>query len=176
MSLNINQERVMFYRNIVKHFGDAVMTKVKEFPKVCDPSSLSKPYPTCREGFSVYYAKLGCMLCIDDRYIACIAENDNHEIGHQRHLSTIPWVSFQTRTIDSLPMKLKDQTLKTVQVESFRDRIGIREKLKDRNVYYAEKTPIKIELLFDKDGSIFSETGTIQSALDTYNCVVTFLI
>ncbi len=165
-SLNIHQEKLKFYSTIVSYFGDALMTKVKEFPPTSPTSGT----------FSVYYSKLGCLLCINDRYIACIVKNDPHPIGNQKHLSDMRWVSFQTRTIEHLPMKLASQTLKTTVPDGIRDKIILQEKLGDRCVYYAQNAPIKVELLYDKDNHIYSETGTVQSALDTYNCSISFLI
>ena len=40
----------------------------------------------------------------------------------------------------------------------------------------SKTTPLKIELLFTKEDDNYSNSGTIQSALDTYNCVLSFTI
>lgn len=164
--VNIFQEKVSFYNTIIKSFGDPIMTKVKQLPR----PSADKP------GFSVYYAKVGCLLCLDDRYIACIVDKDVLPLGSNRRLSEISWISFQTRTIDNLPMKLKDQKIKGEHVDGLKDKIVLKQRLADRYVYYAEKSPVKIELLFDQNETTYSETGTIQSALDTYNCSISFLL
>jgi len=126
--------------------------------------------------FSVYYAKVGCLLCVDNRYIVCIVANDNHPIGNQKLLSQLPWISFQTREIEDMPMKLKSQEIKNTNSTLLKDKITLKYRLKDRYVYYAEKNPVKVELLFSENENIFSETGTLQSALDTYNCSISFVV
>lgn len=165
MSINIFQEKLAVQRAVVSYFGDAIMTKIKQ----------TQPTDT-KPSYSLYYAKIGCMLCVEDRYIIAILESDPYPIGSQEQLSRINWVSFQTRTLDKPPAVLKTQQLKSKMTPAITDKIKLIDARKDRNVYISNSLPISIELLFTKEDDHYADTGTIQSALDTYNCVLSFNI
>lgn len=157
--MSIFEEKNSVKNAFIKYFGDVTMTKVKQVNK-----------------FSLYYARIGCLLCIDDRYILTIVEHDDMQIGYERKLSAIDWTSFQTRTVDKLPMNLKTQQNRSEITPILLDKIKLAEKRTDKNIYMCNNYPLQIELLFSKDNDSYSESGTIQSALDTYNCVVSFTI
>ena len=165
MSINIFQEKLKIQNSIVDYFGDTIMTKLKQ-----SPETHNKP------SYSLYYAKIGCMLCVEDRYIIAVTEQDPYNIGFQQRLSELNWISFQTRTIEKSPGQLKTQQLKSKSSQIITDKIKSYEKREDRNVYMALNVPLKVELLYTKDDDNYSDSGTIQSALDTYNCVLTFTI
>lgn len=165
MSINIFQEKLSIQGAIVKYFGDAVVTKVKQ-----------TPHTHYKPSYSLYYAKIGCMLCVEDRYIIVVVEDDPYPLGSQEYLSQLNWISFQTRTIDKPPAQLKTQQVKSVLHSLLTDRIRLTEKKQDRNVYMSHTLPVKIELLYTGEDDSYSESGTIQSALDTYNCVLTFTV
>lgn len=165
MSINIYQERLTVQKGIVDYFGDVVVTKCKEIPE-----TRTSPH------YSVYYGRIGCLLCIDDRYIIIIVEDDSYPIGHQNYLSSLNWTSFQTRTIQKAPRDLKTQTAKSNITPVVSCKIKLSEKRDDRYVYFTDSIPIKIELLFTKNDDSYAEFGTVQSALETYNCVITFTL
>ena len=170
-STNFNIEYVKndFRNSITKYFGNPVMTKLRELSN----------------GYSIYYAKVGCMLCVEDRYILCFIRNDNEEIFTNMKLSSLQWVSFQTRTIEQLEILTSDGmkkiTLKTQEKPTFTDKnildkIYQTEKKSDRNVYSFDIQPVKVELLYTESDTEYSNSGTLQTALETFNCVLTFLI
>lgn len=165
MSINIHQEKLNVYRNVVNYFGDIVLTKGMEIPETFNSSA-----------YSLYYARIGCLLCIDDRYIVVIVEGSEYQINHQSRLSSLNWISFQTRTIEKPPVNLKTQTSKDELNEFMNSRIKLTDKKTDRYIYFTEESPIKIELLFTKNDTMYSEFGTIGSALSTYNCVISFIM
>lgn len=166
MSINIYQERVTVQKAMVDYFGDVVVTKCREIPETRNSPA-----------YSVYYARIGCMLCIDDRYIVIIVEaNRSYPMRHQAYLSSLNWTSFQTRTIDKAPKDLKTQTAKSKITPVIASKIKLAEKRDDRYVYFTDGVPVKVELLFTKNDDSYAEFGTIQSALETYNCVVSFTL
>lgn len=165
MSINIFQEKLAIQKSIVEYFGDAVMVKIKQIPE-----TQTKP------SYSLFYAKIGCMLCVEDRYIICVIEQDPYPLGFQQRLSEMNWISFQTRTIEKSPGQLKTQQLKSKMTSILSDKIKLSDKRTDRNVYMAATVPLKVELLYTKEDDTYADSGTIQSALDTYNCVLTFTI
>lgn len=166
MAINIYQEKLIVQKAIVSYFGDLIMTKVKQIPHT--PTSPS---------YSIYYANIGCMLCVEDRYLVVIMESDPFPIGNPEYLSQMNWISFQTRTIENAPYQLKiQQQTKPVVTQTLLDKIQLTETKEDRSVYIASTIPVKVELLYTKEDDSYAEKGTIKSALDTYNCVITFTI
>lgn len=165
MSINIFQEKREVQNAVVDYFGDAIMTKVKQTPQ-----TQTKP------SYALYYAKIGCMLCVEDRYIIAVVEKDPFPVGSEEYLSQMNWVSFQTRTLVKPPAQLKTQQLKSKMTEHITNKIKLIDTRDDRNVYIASTLPLKCELLFTKEDDNYADSGTIQSALDTYNCVLTFTI
>lgn len=171
MSINVEHEKQKCRESICRYFGNPIMTKLRV------------------DGiYSIYYAKSGCMLCIDDRYILCIVENDINPMFTNVILSNLHWVCFQTRTISDLQIlvngKTTSITLKSQEKPNYTDVI-ISEKIysmdvsmenRDRVVYSAESLPIRVELLFSEKDRDYSPSGTIQGAMDTFNCVLSFIM
>jgi len=116
------------------------------------------------------------MLCIDDRYIVVIVEDNSFPIGHQTYLSNLDWVSFQTRTLENPPIEMKTQTSKPKMTPVVASKIKVTEKKDDRYVYLCDNYLVRVELLFTKDDDTYADSGTIQSAIDTYNCVISFTV
>lgn len=165
MSINIYQERLNVQKSILEYFGDLIVTKLRDTPE-----TQSSP------AYSLYYARIGCLLCIDDRYLVIVVEGKSYPIGHQTYLSSLNWTSFQTRTIDKAPKDLKTQQSKSKITPIISSKIKLAEKRSDRYVYFTDNAPVRVELLFTKNDDSYAEFGTIQSALDTYNCVVSFTL
>ena len=164
--MNINNEKNNIYQSIGNFFGNPYFTKAFESQK----DRLNNVY-------SVYYAKIGCMLCIEDRYLVAIVNNDNNAIGNKDRLLNLPWISFQTRTLEKPPI----QGLRTVDVKSINSSLMSEEtyltnKLNDKWIYECKKSPLTIELLLDDDTSNYSAKGTIKTCLETYMCVLNLTI
>ncbi len=168
MSINILNEKSEIYFGITSYIGDVVLTLIKKIPAIRNSPS-----------YSLYYAKIGCLLCIEDRYIICVIEEDPYPIGHQEYLSNLSWVSFQTRTItqppDNLNLRIQESKSKGLNF-IVNDKILLQEKTNDKCIYLSQTLPLKVELLFTEHDDSYASTGTIQSALDTYNCVLSFTI
>lgn len=160
-------EKMLVYPSIVNYFGDITLKKMKHIPA----TSYDKP------SYSIYYAKVGCLLCVEDRYIVAITENDNYPMESERFLSELEWVSFQTRTIETLPFpshKIRTQQIQNRPNRFVSDSIQFIKSESDRNIYTSNLYPLFIELLYTDQDSNYSKTGSIQSALETYNCVLKF--
>ena len=87
--------RQEIYNNIVNYFGDIIFTKLNS--KATSDGTV----------YGLYYCKVGCMLCIDNRYLLVIVKEDTNgssdneiPVGTQMYLSNLQWISFQTRSID----------------------------------------------------------------------------
>lgn len=160
--MNIELEKDAIRKNISEYFGSLYMTKCKEM-----------------QGYSIYYAKIGCMLCIDNQYVVLTVPNDNYRIGTMLPISDLPWNTFQTRTIKKLPIniKLTAQTPTKKINDMLNSNISVMEKLNDRFIYYCDEYPILVELLSNGTDDIsYSDKGKVLTAIETYNCVIHFQI
>ena len=152
--------RTSIYNIIVEYFGDIVMTK----------KSINNEY-------SVYYSNIGCLLCLDNRYLVAITQNDDFPINYSCKLSELSWVSFQTRIFDKIGFRLKQQQIKQLKVSRLLlSKIEKVDETKTKSVYMSHDVPLKIELLKENEIDKHSETGTIKIALDTYACVLSFIL
>ena len=53
---DIYKEKVIIRQSLIDYFGDLLMTKIQETEQSYNKRS-----------YSLYYAKIGCMLCVEDR-------------------------------------------------------------------------------------------------------------
>ena len=160
------RDKQRIYTDVANYFGNTVLTKLSSIPR--------------RTPIGVYYARIGCLLCDDNQYIVALVEGDNTPIGNTEMLSDLKWISFQTRMLDKLPNNstLSSREFKSVlsRDTTLTDKIQLQERRQDRCVYHSTHYPVQIELLIEKENDTYAESGTIRSALDTYACVITFLI
>lgn len=163
MALNISQERSYIYQSLTSYFGNILAIKGKDVDK-----------------FSVYYANVsaGCLLCLEDRYLVIITDRDPFPLGNREKLQSLRWISFQTRTIDLPPITgMRSQSYKPIMDQEFlSDKINRVQAKDDRDVYFSDRYPLQIELLYTDNVTSYAPKGTIQTALDTFNCTITFTI
>jgi hypothetical protein len=160
MDFNISAEKTKIQREIASLYGDVILTKQREVGEL-----------------SLYYARVGCMMCVDDRYVIAVVAGDHNPLKTQRRLSGLNWVSFQTRTIEGdIGLQTRDiPAVKPIGVLASPIR-AVSEK-KDRKVYVCDSVPLlQIELLYAEEGDGYSDSGTVHSALETYSCVLSFTI
>lgn len=170
------------YNAIVDYFGDIVMTKLNS-KSTSDGTS-----------YGLYYCKVGCMLCIDNRYLLVIVkeDNDNIHVGTQIYLSNLHWMSFQTRSIDDFEtvnpynIKIKQQNVKNNRNNIIDMEMKLSEELNDRVRYEcSEHYPITVDIMKKKskekniydlmDGyekEYYTPTCSIQTLLESYQCVL----
>jgi hypothetical protein len=171
------------YNSIVEYFGDVIMTKLNS-KSTSDGTS-----------YGLYYCRIGCMLCVDNRYLLVIVKenSDNIQIGTQMYLSNLHWISFQTRAIDDFEtvnpynIKIKQQNIKNNRNNIIDMEMKISEELHDRVRYEcSEHYPITVDIMKKKskekniydmmDGyekEYFTPTCSIQTLLESYQCVLT---
>ena len=162
--MNINSEYSRIYSAVTSYFGNPVMVK-----------GITTPPDRFNRQFSIYYARIGCLLCIDNQYLVAVIGEDTQPIGNTERLNNLKWISFQTRKFEDSPAKMKTQEIKSVIKADLQETVTVSNKLIDRWVYEPQFSPLKLELLLDEDTSNYSETGTLKSCLDTYMCVLTFI-
>lgn len=174
------------YNAIVQYFGDIVMTKLNS--KSTSDGNI----------YGLYYCRIGCMLCIDNRYILVIVKensdsNESIPIGTQMYLSNLHWISFQTRSIDDFEtvnphnIKIKQQNVTNNRNNIIDMEMKLTQELNDRVCYdCSEHYPISVDIMKKKskekniydmmDGfekEYFTPTCSIQTLLESYQCVLT---
>jgi len=164
--MNINLEKHNVYKNISDYYNNPVFVKINDTP-------INK----YNVSFSIYYCKIGCMLCIDDRYLIAMVYNDNMPVGNNERLSNLKWISFQTRTLES-NLKLKSIDISVKPNNFVNSIIELNEVVNNENlnkyIYYLNS--LKIELLSNDVDVSYSSKGTIKSCLESYNCVLSFIL
>lgn len=181
----ISQE---IYNNIVNYFGDIIFTKLNS--KATSDGTV----------YGLYYCKVGCMLCIDNRYLLVIVKEDTNgssdneiPVGTQMYLSNLHWISFQTRSIDDFEtvnpygIKIKQQNVKNNRNMIIDLEMKLLEELNDRVSYEcSENYPISVDIMKKKskekniynmmDGyekEYYTPTCSLQTLLESYQCVLT---
>ena len=178
------------YNSIVDYFGDVIMTKLNS--KSTSDGSV----------YGLYYCRVGCMLCVDNRYLLVIVkESDVHSgndqgnisVGTQMYLSNLHWISFQTRSIDEFEtvnpydIKIKQQNVKNNRNAIVDMEMKMSEELNDRVRYEcSEHYPITVDIMKKKsrekniydmmDGyekEYYTPTCSLQTLLESYQCVLT---
>jgi hypothetical protein len=168
----INHNYIMkqdIYNSLVEYFGDVVMTKLNS--KSTSDGSV----------YGLYYCRIGCMLCVDNRYLLVIVKesNDNNgqninqsdiPVGTQMYLSNLHWISFQTRSIDEFEtvnpydIKIKQQNVKNNRNAIVDMEMKMSEELNDRVRYEcSEHYPITVDIMKKK-----SREKNIYDMMDGY--------
>ena len=177
------------YNSIVDYFGDVVFTKI---------NSKSTSDGT---NYGIYYCKIGCMLCVDNRYLIAIVKeetnphdfyNDHYyeeketiPIGSQIYLSNLQWNSFQTRSIDDFEsinphnIKLKQQNVKNNRNVIVDLEMKQSNETQDRVVYdCSENYPIVVDIMKrkSKEKSIYDQMNGYENEYYSEKCSLQTLL
>lgn len=146
------------FEAFVEYFNNPLMVKIKNV-----------------SNFSMYCVKIYAMLGNAYRYLIVLSEIDFEELGFKKHLKDIEWVSLQTRTLQekhivhthSYPKNLKPP---------LNDKISVQSRTEDASTYKAENLPLVITLLNTRKNNKhqYSPSGTIVSALETFQTIINF--
>lgn len=130
-------------------------------------------------GKSIYACKIFSLLSVDNRYIIAITPKDDIPIGFMRWLKDLEWECFQTRSIRDYPHKFKTShkyTVTTVKkTGEYLTPFYVRSRAKEACEYVSNDLPLLITLLNSgKSIYTFGNEGTLVSALETFNTILTF--
>lgn len=136
--------------------------------------------------FGVWYAKYSG-LTMDEKYIVCICQNCEEDVGTQKLLSELFWISFQTRHLTQPPARgFIEQNCENLITPFLNSKIQRARFDKIKSIYSCSTAPIVVELLHvrecNEDGcSIplideYPEEGTILSAIMTFSCVIRIVL
>jgi hypothetical protein len=170
------------YNSIVEYYGDVIFTKLNS--KATSDGNF----------YGLYYCKVGCMLCIDNRYLlAIVKEEIDVPIGTHIYLSNLNWISFQSRSIDEFDtvnpynIKIKQQGVKNNRNTITDIEMRLIDEQNDRVIYEcSENYPITVDIMKKKskekniynmmDGyekEFYTKTCSLQTLLESYQCVLT---
>lgn len=160
-SSKIYEEQFDIYSNISKYFGNIALTKLKEVGDT-----------------SMYYAKVGCLTCLENKYIAVVLKNDNKPIGYSDYLINLRWICFQTRLLDTPPSNtLRSINYTSENTDFLNEVVQLFDKNDIKYTYFSNKYPIlQVDLLCDDEQKEYSNKGTMKACLDTFACMLTFTL
>jgi len=156
--VDFEPEKESIYKHMVEYFNHPVLHKIKDV-----------------ETFSVYMAKLYCLLSNECRYIVVFVEKDVNPPGSQKQLDNMFWVSFQTRTMadnhDIPPHSYEPRMYEPLNVLLKRTEV-----LPGNSIYDCDKYSISVTLLHEDETitNSYQDIGTIVGALETFQTIITF--
>lgn len=151
-------EKDEVYTHFDSYFNQPVLIKVKDV-----------------ENYSVYMTKTYCLLSGICRYIMTFVPTDEESKGTPKLLSELKWESLQTRTLmddHDIPSHAYNARMGT-KLDAVIERTSITD---ESSVYKCEDLPITLTLLHKNPGtpSEYQKTGTVVSAVETYQTIITF--
>ena len=144
------------YELFVNYFNNPKMFKIKNI-----------------ENLSIYMAKTYCLLSRECRYIIVIENKNNENIMSCKRLNKIEWISLQTRTLSDNHDLPSHHYISTKKSQLNCD-IFFKDKNNNSANYYCKKYEIDIELLYTEKNKQYQKEGTLISAIETYQTVITF--
>lgn len=157
LDTNYNPDHETTYKAFVDYFGNPLMTKIKNV-----------------QDYSMYLAKIHCLLSNQFRYLITFISKDNNSRGVTESLSNLYWESIQTRTMED-NHKLKSHTYAPRNMKPLTAKIDILTRDKEKSTYKCEELSLEVTLLHKRgDVHEYNNRGTVVSALETYNTIITF--
>ncbi len=166
------------------------MNKIYEVvSKLFNGITIFKISDNIESGVSIYKANVSSLLCSEFRYIIIVSDLDYNQIGTTIPLNGLKWKSFQTRCSNTEQSGGVQQytTILSNELKSSIKKINF--DVKGSNVIYkCDQFPnLKIELLSKTrkmstyeetlgklDNDSYANVGTLQSALNTFYCVLSW--
>lgn len=125
--------------------------------------------------YSVYMTKIYAMLGNAHRYLILFIEQDHEPIGNTKSMKNCEWVSLQTRTLED-QYHLKPHVYTSEKKPPLNQKINIVSQDEKKSIYNCETLPLTITLLHTRKNTKYQyqQTGTIVSALETFQTVISF--
>lgn len=163
LNYGYDPSRTHIYDAFTKYFNNPIMKKLKN---VSSNNS--------NNNYSMYISKINAHLGVEFRYLIVLVGDYQTDIGVEQYLSNLEWNCLQTRTLvddHSLPL----HTYFPKKIPELDKKIQLQTKDEKQYVYSVDEMPITISLLVRKKTDLeYNNTGTIVSALETYQTLVYF--
>lgn len=146
------------YKYFYTYFNEPIMTKIKDV-----------------EIYSVYMTKIHAMLGNSYRYLILFIAKDIEKNGSTKKMSDCEWISLQTRTLEDFH-NIKSHVYNAHRASYLNQKIIIKDRGETQTSYDVESLPIIITLLHTRKNCSYqyNQTGTVVSALETYQTIVNF--
>lgn len=155
---------------IRKGFSDlykgVIMTKTNEYDQ--------EPYGV----YGIYKARLNSYTMGDMNIIIAIVQDDDLPLGTRKLIDSLEWMSFQTRVMTNVKKDLNGFNLPIqnymIKGDSIlNDRIKAVKETPTKMIYSTSNLPLKVEILKLNEDDTFSEEGSVMSALEVFQTVIT---
>ena len=151
-------EQDYIYESFAYYFDNPLMVKTKDV-----------------DNYSMYICKIHCLLNKDYRYIILFTDQDTNINGFKKPLKDLKWVSFQTRTLSDHHPNLIQHNYTPKRQHPFTSEINAIKRDKEGVTYHAKDLNILILLLTqEKESKFYQNKGSIASAFETYNTIISF--
>ena len=146
------------YKEFYNYFDNPVITKTKDVME-----------------YTVYMTKIYSLLGNAFRYLILFVTKDDNSIGTEKKMDTIEWISLQTRTLEE-HHNLKKHSYNNKKTSDLKQKINVVNRDTTKSTYNAETYPLIITLLHTRKNNTYQyqPTGTIDSALETFQTIITF--
>lgn len=153
-----NPDKEEIYKSFTDYFENPMMTKIKDVGH-----------------YSMYLCKIYCLLSTNNRYVIIFVRKDKRKHGSSESLKYLQWDSLQTRSIED-NHNLPKHKYRPRNTQELSQKININKREQNHSKYDCEKYPLTITLLHVKKDSLFeyNTTGTIVTAIETYNTIISF--
>jgi hypothetical protein len=122
--------------------------------------------------FSLYMVKTYCLLNTQCRYIIMIVPFDTNSVNFPLKMRDVDWVSLQTREL-SENHKIPSHNYQPSSFLPLNKKIERIEQNESMSTYICKDYPLTIKLLQKKGMNEFQSKGTIITALETYQTIIT---
>jgi len=122
--------------------------------------------------YSLYMVKIYCLLNNQCRYIVMVVPYDTNPIHFPMALYGSDWVSLQTREL-SENHKIPSHSYQPSNFAPLNKKINRVEQTENMSTYICDEYPLTIKLIHKKGLNEFQSRGTIITALETYQTVIT---
>ena len=146
------------YEAFTDYFNNPVLTKIKNVDK-----------------YTVYMARIHAMLGNAYRYLVIFVERDVNMFGTTKKMDELTWISLQTRTLED-QHNLKPHTYQAAQKPPLNQKINIQDRNEKQSTYHSTDFHLVITLLHTRKNNSYQyqPTGTIVSALETFQTIINF--
>lgn len=157
LDTSYDPNRDKLYQIFTEYFEDPMMTKLKDVST-----------------FSLYAAKVHCLLSTAHRYIMIFIHKDNMPVGNTDNLSNFNWEFLHTRTLED-NHNLQPHSYRPRRFPPLMNEINLVSSQPQGYTYSVNGYPLVVTLLPKRDGQLdYQNKGNIAIALETYNTIVSW--
>jgi hypothetical protein len=131
--------------------------------------------------YSIYKCPVENLTSGQYKYIVAVVPNHDYvQLGGLHTLSSLPWISFQTRSTDNPAKEFGTNRPVAVTYKIPNDsKLPIFSEINKvmdeptKHVYLSKVLPVKVEVLKQKQGEMIADKSMLLSALESFRCVLT---